>query len=112
MDGKIIIYDVLPAVELVNQGILAMFQCNEMDKGKSVDISELPEEKQGSTCICYEIKSGEYRGKILKEFCPKDKEFFTPGSKPKIERSAPIDGSIAAYSPQCLLCLLQEGSAY
>ena len=72
MDEKIIIYDVFPAIELVNQDILAMFQCNEMDKGKSVDISRLPEEKQGSTCICYEIKSGEYIGKILKEFYPQD----------------------------------------
>lgn len=95
MDEKIIIYDVFPAIELVNQDILAMFQCNEMDKGKSVDISELPEEKQGSTCICYEIKSGEYRGKILKEFCPKDEEFFSPN--PKIERNCPIDGSIGKY---------------
>ncbi len=88
MDEKIIFYDVFPAIELVNQDILAMFQCNEMDKGKSVDISELPEEKQGSTCICYEIKSGEYRGKILKEFCPKDEEFFSPIAKENTQRES------------------------
>ncbi len=81
---EITIYNVVPAISLINEDVEQFFTLNKKDIGREVRLNELSEDKQGSTCICYEIKDGEYKGNILKEFCPKDVEFLHP--KKKIER--------------------------
>ena len=78
---EITIYNVVPAICLINEDVEQFFTLNKKDIGREVRLNELSEDKQGSTCICYEIKDGEYKGNILKEFYPQDKRIL-----PYIER--------------------------
>lgn len=73
---KIIIYNTIPAIELIGKDIMQSFESSKNVAWREVSLNKLSGDKQGSTCVCFEVKDGEYRGRILKIFHPQDEDFL------------------------------------